>query len=103
MSYSLKMKGTLLGCVIGFGVSVRLAFVGTVGLFGSMYGVADYANELSLLIAVLTVYRCTERLQSCFENRARRRVLEEGFVKWASEVETRRATKAVNSPLKIAA
>ena len=95
MSYSLKMKLALLGCVVGLTVPVRLAFAGSVSLFGSMYGVADYANELSVLIAVITAYRLTERLQSYYDNLARRRVLEEGFVKWASEVEARAAPRTI--------
>ena len=103
MSNSLRLKGFFLGCVIGLAVSVRLAFAGSLGLFGPIAGLADVANELSIVIAILAAYRLTERLNSYYDNRARRLVLEEGFAKWTSELEARKAAAAATAILKKAA
>lgn len=46
MSYSSRLKGFFLGCVIGFTLTARLAFALPISLFGPMGGLADYANEL---------------------------------------------------------
>ena len=99
MPYSLRLKGFFLGCVIGTAASVRMAFAGSVGLFGAMGGLASYANELSILIAILAASRLTKRLNNFYARRTELRLLEEGFLKWASELEARKAAAAeVSTP-----
>jgi hypothetical protein len=91
MSYSLRLKVFFLGRVIGLAVVTRLAFAGLIGLFGRMGGVADYAGELAILIAVFAAWRLTEWLNSYFARRTALRLLEEGFVKWVSQVEAQKS------------
>ena len=97
MSYSLRFKGFFLGCVIGFALTTRLAFALPMSLFGPLGGLADVANELSIVIALLVACRMTERFKSYYDSRARRRVLEEGFVKWTAELEARKTAAALSS------
>ena len=97
MSYSLRFKGFFLGCVIGFALTVRLAFALPMSLLGPIAGLADVANELSIVIALLAACRITERFKIYYDNRVRRRVLEEGFVKWTAELEARKPAAAISA------
>lgn len=93
MSYSSRLKGFFLGCVIGFTLTARLAFALPISLFGPMGGLADYANELAILVALLAASRLTERLKSYYAKRTVLRLLEEGWVKWTAELEARKTAK----------
>jgi hypothetical protein len=97
LSYLLRLKGFFLGCVIGSALVTRLDFAGSIGLFGSMGGLADYASELSILVAIFAAARLTQRLNTYYDSRARRRVLEEGFVKWTAQLEARKSAAAGSS------
>ena len=97
MSYSFRLKGFFLGCVIGLALVVRLAFAGSIGLFGAMGGMADYASELSILIAIFAASRLIERLNSYSAKRTALRLLEEGFFKWTAQLEAQRSTAATQS------
>lgn len=94
MSYSSRLKGFFLGCVIGFALTARLAFALPISLFGPLGGLADYANELSILVALLAASRLTERLKSYYAKRTVLRLLEEGWVKWTAELEARKSVLA---------
>ena len=59
MTYSFRLKGFFLGWVIGFALTARLAFALPIGLFGRLGGLADYANELAILVALLAASRLT--------------------------------------------
>ena len=97
MSYSYQLKGLFLGCVIGLALVTRLAIALPISVFGPIGGLVDVANELSIVIALLTAYRLTGRLRNYYDNRVRRRVLEQGFVKWMAELEARKAVAAAPS------
>jgi len=97
MSYSLGLKGFFLGCVIGFALAARLAFALPISLFGTLGGLADYANELSILIALLAASRLTERLKSYYAKRTVLRLLEAGWVKWTAELEAQKSAAPVPS------
>ena len=96
MSHSIRFKGFFLGCVIGFALAVRLAIALPISLFSPIGGLTDVANELSIVIALLGAFRMAERFKSYYDNRARRLVLEQGFVKWASDLEARKAVAVVS-------
>ena len=64
MSYSLRLKGFFLACVIGLALVTRVAFAVPISLFGPLGDLADYANELSVLAAVFAASRLTERFKS---------------------------------------
>ena len=98
MSHSLRSKGLFLGCIIGLALVTRLAFAGSSILFGPMGVLADYSIEMSILVAVFAATRLTERLNRYFDNRARRRVLEEGFIKWTAQLEAQK-TAAISAAL----
>jgi hypothetical protein len=95
MSHSLRSQGFFTGCVIGIALTARLAITLAIGLFGPLGGLADLANELSIVIALLAAFRIKDRFENYYDNLIRRRVLEEGFVKWTAELEARKATPAV--------
>jgi len=94
MSYSNRLKGFFLGCVIGFALTARLAFALPISLFGPLGGLADYANELAILVALLAASRLTERLKSYYAKRTVLRLLEEGWVKWTAELEAQKSALA---------
>ena len=102
MTYSFRLKGFFLGCVIGFALATRLAFALPIGLFGPLGGVADYANEFSILVALIAASRLTERLKSYYAKRTVLRLLEAGWVKWTAELEAQESAAAAPSvpPLK---
>ena len=99
MSYCVRLKGFFLGCVIGFALTARLAFALPLSLFGPLGGLADVANEMSIVIALLVACRITDWFKNYYDNLVRRRVLEEGFVKWAAELEARKTAAALSSEL----
>ena len=100
MSYSYRLKGFFLGCVIGFALSARLAFALPISLFGPLGGLADYANELAILVALLAAARLTERLKSYYAKRTVLRLLEASWVKWTAELEAQKsAAAALSVPL----
>jgi hypothetical protein len=103
MSDSLRLKGTFLGCAVGLALVTRLAFAGSIGLFGPMGGLADFASELSILIGVLATCGLIDRFTRYYDNRARRQVLEEGFVKWIGELEAQKSAAMLVSTVKKAA
>jgi hypothetical protein len=100
MSYSLRLKGFFLGCVIGFALTARLAFALPISLFGPMGGPADYANERTILVAILAASRLTERLKSYYVKRTVLRLLEEGWVKWTAQLEAQKSAAGAAAILK---
>lgn len=94
MSYSFRLKSFFLGCVIAFALVARLAFALPISVFGPMGGVADYANELAILVALLFASRLTERLKNYYAQRTVLRLLEAGWVKWTAELEAQKAAAA---------
>ena len=103
MSDSIRLKGMFLGCAVGLTLVTRLAFAGSMGLFGPMGGLADWATELSILIGTLATCCLTDRFTRYYDNCARRWVLEEGFVKWIGELETQKSAAMSVSGVKKAA
>jgi len=99
MSYSFRLKGFFLGCVVGFAVAARLAFALPMSLFGTMGGLADNANELATLAMILGASRLTERLKSYYAKRTVLHLLEEGWVKWTAQLEAQKPAKAASSAL----
>ena len=97
MSYSFRLKGFFLGCVIGLALATRLAFALPISLFGPQGGLADYANELAILVALLAASRLTERLKSYYAKRAVLRLLEAGWVKWTAQLEAQKSAAATQS------
>jgi len=97
MSYTRRLKVFFLACVICFSLAARLAFVLSIGLFGQMGGLADVANELSLLIALLAACRLTERLKSYYAKRTVVRLMEAGWVKWTAQLETPKSAPSSRS------
>ena len=97
MSYSSRLKGFFLGCVIGLAPVARLAFAGTASLFGPMGGLADYANELSVLAAVFTASRVTDWLNLYYARRTALRLLEEGWGKWTAQLEAQKSAPVLAS------
>jgi hypothetical protein len=91
MAYSPRLKGFFLGCVFGFALTARLAFALPISLFGPLGGLADYANELAILVALLAASRLTERLKSYYAKRTVLRLLEEAWVKWTAEHEAQKS------------
>ena len=102
MSYSTRRNGFFLGCVIAFALVTRLAFALPISLFGPLGGLADYANELAILVALIASFRLTERLKSHYAKRTVLRSLEEGWVKWTAQLEAQKSAGAAPSvpPLK---
>ena len=94
MSYSIRFKGFFLACVIGFALAARVAFALPISVFGPLGGLADYTNELAILIALLAAARLTERLKSYYAKRTVLRLLEEGWIKWTAELEARKGAAA---------
>ena len=94
MAHSLRLKGFFLGCVIGMALVTRLAFAASIGLLGPLSGLAGIANELCVIVALFAASRLTERLNCYYDNRARRRVLEQGFLKWMAELEAKKSAVA---------
>ena len=97
MSYSLRLKGFFLSCVIGLALVARLAFVVSVSIFGALGGLADFANELSVLAALFAASRLTERFKSYYAKRTVLRLLEEGWVKWTAQLEAQKSAAATRS------
>lgn len=95
MSHSNRFKIVFIGSVFAFAIATRLVIALPINLFGPIGGLADVANELSFVIALLAATRLTDRFNSYFDNRARRLVLEQGFLKWTKELEMRRAEATV--------
>jgi hypothetical protein len=91
MSYSLRLKGFFFACVIGFALAARLALALPIGLFGPMGGLADAANELAIVVALLAACRRTERLKCYYAKRAVLRVMEAGWVKWLAALEAQKS------------
>ena len=88
MSFRLRFKALFFGSIIGLAIVTRLAFA---GLFGHLGSVADYAAALVILIAIFIAPRLSEPVNRFYAQRTARRLLEEGFVKWASQVEARKS------------
>jgi len=97
MAYSLRLKGFFLGCVIGFALAARLAFALPIDIFGSMGGLADYANELAILVALLAASRLTEVLKNYYAKGIVLRLMEEGWVKWSAQLQTQKSAAAAPS------
>jgi hypothetical protein len=95
MAYSFRLKAFFLGCVIGFALIARLAFALLISFFGPMGGLADYANELAILVALLAASRLTERLKSYYAKRTVLRLLEESWVEWSAQLEAQKSAGAV--------
>jgi hypothetical protein len=100
MSFSSRLKGIFFGCAIGLAVLVRLIFAELIGWFGRMAGVADYANELSILIGILAAWRLTARLNRYYTQRTAFRVVEKGLAEWASQVHAQKLTSTSEQSLK---
>ncbi len=98
MSYSTRLKGFFLGCVIGFALTSRLAFV----LLGPLGGMAEHANELAILVALLGASRVTESLKNYYAKGTVLRLMEEGWVKWTAQLDAQKSASAAPSipPLK---
>ena len=103
MSHSPRSKGLFLGISIGLALVTHLAFASSSILFGPMGGLAYYFIEISILVAIFAATRLTERLNRYYDNRARRRVLEEGFMKWTAQLEAQKSAAISAALLKKAA
>jgi len=102
MSYSRHLKGFFLTCLIGLALSARLVFALPISLFGPLGGLADYANELAILVALLAASRLTEVLKNYYAKGIVLRLMEEGWVKWTAQLEAQKSASAAPSipPLK---
>jgi hypothetical protein len=102
MSYSTRLKGFFLGCVIGFALTARLEFALPICLFGPLGGLADHANELAILAALLAASQLTKRLKNYYAKGTVLRLMEEGWVKWTAQLEAQKSATAAPSvpPLK---
>ena len=87
MSYSLRLKAFFLGCAIGCALTARLLIALPLVILGPMGGLADMANELSIVVALLAADRLTERLKSHCAKRTVIRLMETGWVKWLAELD----------------
>ena len=93
MSYSFRLKGFFLGCVVGFALATRLAFL-PLSLFESMGGLADFANEFSILIALLAASRLTQRLKSSYAKRTVLHLLEQSWLNWTAQLAEQKSAAA---------
>jgi hypothetical protein len=94
MSHSMRIKAFFLGCVIGFALMVRLLIALPLVTLGPMGGLADIANELSIIVALFAAYRLTERFNSYHTKRTVIRLMETGWVKWLAELQARKSMSA---------
>jgi len=94
MSYSMRLKAFFLGSVIGFALIARLLIALLLVILRPMGGLADIANELSIVVALLAASRLTERLKSYHAKRTVIRLLETGWVKWLAELEASKSRSA---------
>ena len=94
MSYSLRTKVYFIGCAIGLTLTARLLIALPLVIFGPTGGLADSANELSIIVALLAACRLTERLKNYHTKRTVIRLIESGWVKWLAELEARTSMSA---------
>ena len=99
MSYSSRLKIFFIGCVGAFTLAAWLVFALLISLCGPLGGLADFADELSLLIALLAASRLTGRLKNYHARRTVMRIHEAGWLKWTSELAAQKS--AASAPLAV--
>jgi hypothetical protein len=99
MSHSMRFNGFFLGCSVGLTLLIGLAFGLPVSLYGPLGGLADYLIELTVLTAIFSACRLTERLHAYRAERTALHSSEEAWGKWTAQLEARKAaTVAPSAP-----
>jgi hypothetical protein len=92
MSYILSYTARFFGCAVAFGLVTRLVLALPMAQFGSIAGLADVANALSILIALIATYQLSERLKKQYAHRAALSSTEAAWAKWLTELEKSKRT-----------